>query len=93
VEAGDGKRELMKKHLENIIDGLQEERKKHLAAVRQHRESFENAELQLRRTEEKIRTLALAIRAYETVYEFGEVKTKRYDTDQVRKPDGDCIED
>lgn len=81
----------MKQHLENIIDGLQEERKKHLAAVRQHREAFENAELQLRRTEEKIRTLALAIRAYETVYEFGEVKTKRYDTDQVRKPDGDCL--
>ena len=65
----------MKRHLESIIDGLQEERKKHLAAVRQHREAFENAELQLRRTEEKIRTLALAIRAYETVYEFGEVKT------------------
>jgi Tfp pilus assembly protein PilX len=75
VEARTGKRELMKKHLENIIDGLQEERKKHLAAVREHREAFENAEAELRRTEEKIRTLALAIRAYETVYEFGEVKT------------------
>ena len=81
----------MKKHLENIIDGLQEERKKHLAAVRQHREAFENAEAELRRTEEKIRTLALAIRAYETVYEFGEVKTKRHDTDKVCKPDGDCL--
>jgi hypothetical protein len=75
VEAGSWNRELMKKHLENIIDGLQEERKKHLAAVRQYRDAFENAEAELRRTEEKIRTLALAIRAYETVYEFGEVKT------------------
>jgi len=54
---------------------LQEERKKHLAAVRQHREAFENAEAELRRTEEKIRTLALAIRAYEKTYEFREVKT------------------
>jgi Tfp pilus assembly protein PilX len=83
----------MKQHLENIIDGLQEERKKHLAAVRHHREAFENAEAELRRTEEKIRTLALAIRAYETVYEFGEVKPtpKRYDTNQVCKPDGDFL--
>jgi Tfp pilus assembly protein PilX len=65
----------MKQHLESIIDKLQEERKKHLAAVREHREAFENAEADLRRAEEKIRTLALAIRAYEKTYEFSEVKT------------------